>query len=227
LSFDHYPILRKGLRGEWYENLEMVARLARDLEKPFWAFAMSVAHAEYPIPTVANLRLQVFSNLAYGAQMIQYFTYWTPLPPSALKFNNAPIDIHGNRTLVYDRVRQLNEEIRVLSGVFRGARVVHVGHTGDALPFGTQRFRHGSPIRSVRTEGVGAIVSILERESRRFLVIVNRDFSKPMPIAIHFDGTTIPSLVGKDAVARSLSGEQFNTLVAPGDVSIISWEMAR
>ena len=83
VSFDHYPVISDGkgpasLRGEWYENLEIVSAAARKAGKPMWAFALSVPHSSYPAPTPAHLRLQVFSNLAYGAQVIQYFTYWTP-----------------------------------------------------------------------------------------------------------------------------------------------------
>lgn len=42
---------------------------------PFWAFALALSHKLdnthfYRIPTLAELRLQVFSNLAYGAQAI-------------------------------------------------------------------------------------------------------------------------------------------------------------
>ena len=78
LTFDHYPITRDGLKAEWYENLEEFSDEARKAGKPFWAFALATSHGPYPVPTPAMLRLQVYSDLAYGAQGIQYFTSWTP-----------------------------------------------------------------------------------------------------------------------------------------------------
>ena len=84
LTFDHYPITRDGLKAEWYENLEEFSDEARKAGKPFWAFALATSHGPYPVPTPAMLRLQVYSDLAYGAQGIQYFTYWTPQGDSFL-----------------------------------------------------------------------------------------------------------------------------------------------
>ena len=78
LSFDHYPVVGDSLRYNWYENLEIISEAARKAGKPFWAFSLSVAHGPYPVPTIPQMRLQVYSDLAYGAQGIQYFTYWTP-----------------------------------------------------------------------------------------------------------------------------------------------------
>ena len=87
LSFDYYPITTAGIRPTWYYNLEMVRQESLASGKPFWGFVLSVPHnvpftpgTYYPTPTLASLRLQVYSNLAYGAQGIQYFTYWTPKP---------------------------------------------------------------------------------------------------------------------------------------------------
>ena len=76
LSFDHYPITYNGMKEEWYENLEEFSDEAKKAGKDFWAFAMSTQHWKYPHPTLATLRLQMFSDLAYGAQGLQFFTYW-------------------------------------------------------------------------------------------------------------------------------------------------------
>ena len=133
ISFDHYPVLGDSLRANWYENLEIISEAAGKAGKPFWAFALSVAHSKYPVPTIAQLRLQVYSDLAYGAQGIQYFTYWTPFD-TAWKFNNGPISLEGKRTVVYDRIKQVNSEIAALSPVFMGSRVISVSHTGENIP---------------------------------------------------------------------------------------------
>src|SRR5206468_594439 len=110
LSFDNYPVTAGGLRPGWYENLEVVARAARKARKPFWAFALAVAHGPYPVAQVEHLRLQAFSNLAYGAACLQYFTYWTP-KSTEWNFHQAPVE-EGKRTAVYPRVNQVNAEVQ-------------------------------------------------------------------------------------------------------------------
>ena len=139
LTFDHYPITRDGLKAEWYENLEEFSDEARKAGKPFWAFALATSHGPYPVPTPAMLRLQVYSDLAYGAQGIQYFTYWTPQGDSFWDYRFGPIGLDGKRTVAYDRVRAMNQELKALSGIFVGAKVISVRHTGDRIPRGTKR----------------------------------------------------------------------------------------
>ncbi|MDR1524951.1 MAG: Ig-like domain-containing protein, partial [Tannerella sp.] len=95
LSFDHYPITETGgkhvIGSGWYLNLEIISAAARRKGIPFWAFALATAHGPYPIPTVGDLKLQMYSNLAYGAQALQYFTYWTPPASGNDNFHDGPI----------------------------------------------------------------------------------------------------------------------------------------
>lgn len=189
LSFDHYPVIEtKGgrrLREEWFANLEMVAKTAQKNNTPFWAFALSVAHGLYPVPTLAEIRLQVFANLAYGAQGIQYFTYWTPRNKSQYAYHRGPIDDDNKRTDVYEMIRTVNREIQNLSPVFLSATVISVEHTGKNIPAGTQRLsKLPEGIKKLSIKGEGAIVSVLEKAGHRFIVIVNRDFINPMKLTI-------------------------------------------
>jgi sugar phosphate isomerase/epimerase len=186
LSFDHYPVLetegRHILRPEWYANLEEISAAARKAGIPFWAFALATAHDPYPVPSIAELKLQMYSNLAYGAQTLQYFTYWNP-PTDVWNFHHAPIDINGKRTVVYDRIRQVNAEIQNYAGVFSGAKVISVEHTGREIPAGTHRLiRLPEQVKKLDTGENGAVVSLLENGNRRFWVIVNRDIQNPMKL---------------------------------------------
>jgi Beta-galactosidase len=222
LSFDHYPVIGDTLRPEWYENLEQVAQAARMANKPFWAFALSVAHGPYPVPTLSQLRLQTFSNLVYGAQAIQYFTYWTS-PSDVWNFHEGPIDAAGHRTAVYDRVKQINEEIRGLSPVFLGARILRVGHLGT-LPKGTRRYEPQSPVTTIDTGDNGAIVSELEKGKRRFVAIVNRDPRAAMSLIVKLDGSVKMSEMRKDGIVRVVDGREFSSRIAPGDMAVLTWE---
>ncbi|RIH66903.1 T9SS C-terminal target domain-containing protein [Mariniphaga sediminis] len=221
-SFDHYPILAvdsvRYLRPEWYENLKIFSDEAKKAGKPFWAFALTTSHWSYPVPTVADLRLQMFSNLAYGAQGLQYFTYWTTYLP----FYNGPIDINGNRSVVYYRVKQVNEEIQGLSGVFLGSGVVSVRHTGS-IPQGTTRLAElPEQVNVLETSGQGAVVSVLERDSLAFLAVVNRDFRNSMDLTIKGDSSVRRVL--KDGTLVPAEIKHIRTIaVGPGDIAVFTW----
>ena len=222
ISFDHYPVLGDSLRANWYENLEIISEAAKKTGKPFWAFALSVAHSKYPIATVAQLRLQVFSDLAYGAQGIEYFTYWTPYD-STWNFNNGPVSLEGKRTVVYDRIKQVNSEIKNLSTVFLGATVISVRHTGNTIPQGTKPLSVlPEPIKVLKTEGTGAVVSVLKNGGNSYLVIVNRDFINSMKLSIECD--EIVRKVFKDGSSTPANTYQFQTEIDPGDIAIYTWK---
>jgi hypothetical protein len=222
LSFDHYPIVGDQLRANWYENLEIIADEAREAEMPFWAFALAVAHDPYPVATVNGLRLQVFSDLAYGARAIQYFTYWTPTS-SNWNFHLAPIETDGTRTEVYDRVRQVNEEVQSLAPVFQSAEVIEVGHLGEPLPQGTRRYQPTAPVQQIDTGGRGAVVSRLRGPTQDYLVMVNRGLRETMDVSVEFDEAARVHELPKQGKLRPLERGMFRDSVAPGDVRVFVW----
>jgi hypothetical protein len=226
LSFDHYPVIGNGpesITPQWYKNLEMISKTARDNNKPFWAFALSVAFTPHPIATLGSLKLQVFSDLAYGAQAIQYFTYWTPaIYPGGPNFDNAAISRDGRKTDIYDKIKQVNNEIKNFSNVFLNAKVISVAHTGSVIPPGTRRFSNlPRPIAVLKTGGLGAIVSLLTNNDKTFLVVVNRDFTAPMPLSIKCNAGV--NMITKDGSSIAQDQNIHNINIDPGDVAIYSW----
>jgi hypothetical protein len=221
ISLDHYPVVENGLRPDYYENLEIISAAARTIGKPFWAFTLSVAITPvYPIATAASLRLQVYSDLAYGAQCIQYFTYWTP-PSGAEKFHDGPITEDGRQTPVYGLVRDMNRELQARAAVFSGVRVVSVGHTGAAIPQGTKPFVAFKPFREVKTEGTGAVVSHLKNGGVTYLMAVNRDYTNPMMLDIALEPGANARLVKKDGSSAAVKGQRIHETVEPGGAVVV------
>lgn len=222
ISFDNYPITgpnRESVRKEFYKNLEVVSAASKKSGRPFWGFALSVTQPPFPVPTLGALKLQVYSNLAYGAQGIEYFTYWTPATP---QFKNAAIGKDGKETEVYPRLQQVNKEVTALSGVFLGAKMISVVHTGEVLPPGTKPLTNlPKPIASLKTDGIGALVSVMENNGKSYLVIVNHDFTAPMSMLIKcMPGV---SRIQKDGSAVSQNLYTNKVTIDPGDVAIYSW----
>ena len=224
LSFDHYPVIQGPkepfLRGEWYDNLERISAAARKAQIPFWAFALSTKHFSYPAATVANLRCQIFSDLAYGAQGLQYFTYWQITGSSEGIFTDAPIAADGKRTAVYDRVKQINAEARGLWPVFANAKMIAIAHSGDVIPAGTRKYEPQSPVKSLIANG--AVVSRLRNGDREFLVLVNRDINHPLPITVEFDRDGVQR-VEKDATLQPVRERKLERNLEPGDIAVLTW----
>lgn len=223
LSFDHYPVVGETLRPIWYENLEIIAAASRKHNLPFWAFALTTAHDYYPVPDLAELRLQIYSNLAYGAQGIQYFTYWTP-PVDAYDFHHGPITLDGKRTNAYELIKAMNTEIRALSGVFLGATVISVRHTGTSIPKGTKRFKKlPAPFLKIDTGNSGAVVSDLKNGDKKYLIIVNRSFLETMEVRIELNSNSVRQVLKNGKMHLLPSGLSFFQVEA-GDVLILKYE---
>jgi hypothetical protein len=231
LSFDHYPIRRTGadpstdvVNPDFYQNLEICSAAARNANRQLQAFALLVAHNPYPIPTIEHLRLQAYSDLAYGAQVLQYFTYWTPVS-DVWNFHEAPIAVDGKRTPTYDLVKTFNAELQAVRGVFVGSHVESLGHTGDLLPAGTTRYDSIAPVKTLFTTGQGVVASHLAKENQRYLVLVNRDVQQPTMATVEFDGSRQVQQIAKDGTTRPITGTSHRIAISPGDAAIFSWQV--
>ena len=228
VSFDYYPVLKEGLAETWYDNLETVADEAKKAGKPFWAFALTTNYDDAKITpqTLASIRLQVYSNLAYGAQGIEYFTYWSATSINAASSEDqrgAPISAAGKRTIVYDRVKQVSQEIKNLSPVFLGSKTVWVRHTGkDRIPAGTIRLTNiPDAVKVLETNGAPAIVSLLEKGDQYFLVVVNKDFIHSINLVFYGDDTVKKVL--KDGTTVPASAYENSLELDAGDAAIYTF----
>ncbi len=225
VSFDYYPVMKDHLLKSWYKNLEVISKKSREGEKPFWAFVLTTNYDnDHVTPqTIAAMRLQAFSNLAYGAQGIQYFTYWSATSvnsPSGEDQRGAPITATGKRSVVYDRVKQMSQEIENLSDVFLGAEVISVRHTElGKIPEGTIRLTSlPEPVKVLDTHGAPALVSVLKKGENSFLVIVNKDFLNNLEYTIYGDDSMKRIL--KDGAIVPASAYEPSMVLDPGDIAV-------
>lgn len=219
LSFDHYPVLGDNvLKAEWYENLEDFSDEARKIGKDFWAFALATKHGPYPVPTRASLRLQLYSNLVYGAQGLQYFTYWTPAGDSFYDYQHGPIGlmVSERKFMICERY-ECRDQINCRN--LLGAKVLSVRHTGSVIPRGTTRLTTlPEKVKVLDTHGYGTIISLLENGGKKYLAIVNRSLMDTMELTFYAD----PSVkrVLKDGSLVSAESYTATLLISPGDILI-------
>ena len=212
----------------WYRQLEYLSGLARREKLPLALFACDVAHNVidyvYPVPTVAMLRLQMYSNLAYGARMLQYFTYWNPDSKTPLKFHESIIREDGTRSPVYDRVRQVNRELQARAFVFMDSNLVSVEHTGAEIPIGTRRLEKLPPyVKSLTTPDGGAVVAQFSGSKFDALVVVNRSPVREMQLNIALDPSAVRILEDGTKVPASAYGGAYT--LSPGYAEIFVAEM--
>lgn len=232
LSFTFYPIVvhdgkpERKVNGLWYENLELFAAKAKSLNIPLWTFVLASSYhhptgkGSYPEPTLGDLRLQIYSNLAYGSQMLQYYTYTTP---QETPYYNAPIKKDGTKSATYDKLREVNNEVIRLSGVFVGAKMINVWHTGPQRPKGTKPLVLPKNFGLIKTDGDGAVVSLLKNGKRNYLMIVNHSPTKKMNLEIK--ATSIVKEVDKNAYLNVVNWDKSRTcLLEPGGMKLYSWE---
>ncbi len=182
LSFDHYPILEGDrLRKDFFQNLEWIRQASLEFGTPFWAFALTCPHKPYPTPTLGHIRLQTWSNFAYGAKGLQYFTYWTP-KPGTWDFHDAPIRLDGTPSPTWELLKAFNQEVQACADIILESRAVAVYHT-EPLPAGTRGLDASSPF--ARIDGGEALVGLHQLpDGQRYALVVNRSFTKPVTLRL-------------------------------------------
>lgn len=221
VSFDIYPIHYSGVVDSWYWQLEVISSAARKANLPFWGFALLCTHGDYPMPTLASLRLQIYGDLAYGAQCLQYFTYWNPIDIN-YDFRLAPIDINGKRTFIYDLVKQMNQEIQQIAGVFIGAKVQSVHHLGDHLPYGMMRLYNLPPgFNVIDTHGTHALVAQLTNDGHHYVIIQNCELEKTMMLTVNTSESIKRVLKNGSIMNASIYAN--TTRLDPGDIQIYTY----
>ncbi len=228
ISFDFYPVYKDHVDKRWYENLEIIAKKARENEKTFWAFVLTTNYDDDHVTpqTIPAMRLQAFTNLAYGAQGIQYFTYWSATStkaPSREDQRGAPLSATGKRSVVYNRVKQLSSEIQNLSGVFKGAKILSIRHTGlGEIPDGTIRLSDlPAPVKVLDTHGSAAIVSVLQKGDTSFLVLVNKDYQNSMRYTFYGDDSV--KMILKDGTIVAANLYESSMELDPGDIAVFMY----
>lgn len=216
LSFDNYPIKNVGgqivIRPDWYHNLEDIRTAAKEAEMPFWSFALALSHktaeANYPRPTLAQMRLQQFSNMVYGAVAFQYFTGW-----GYIQNGNIVKD-------VYDIVKQVNSELKSMQKIFLGANIKGVWHTGDNIPSGTKKLNIlPSGVTKLQTSASGAIVSSFTNNGKNYMAVVNKNCEGPMALSVGFKVDNVVTIAKGGAQAPV----QENYQIEAGDILIFCW----
>ena len=136
LSYDSYVIHADGsdAADRHYRYLEQFRQASLRYGVPFWAFALTIRHFGYRRPSESDLRWMQYTNLAYGAKGLWYFTYWGPIDwPN---WDTAAIvnPKNGAKTDLYEHVKAVNQAVRAMGNTLLRLRSRGVVHTNPAQP---------------------------------------------------------------------------------------------
>lgn len=194
LSMDFYPMLRfPGKKNievryeQFYLDLAALAFMREKYGIPFWSHCMSMEHSNsegyyQPRPTEGYLRFEAYSALAYGAQGIIYWSYSQRPSNASETYISAPINRKGKKTRTWNRVRNVNREIRAYNPVFFNAVPLKCVHTGDVA----SKIQHKGytaadaakeilPEVKITSQKDGVLISHLKNGRKRYIVMANQN----------------------------------------------------
>jgi len=174
LSYDNYVILKDGSDNtrDLFNNLELFRQASLEYHVPFWAFALSIQHFGYRRPSESDIRWKHYTNLAYGAKGLWYFTYWGPTNWENWD-NKAIVDPNtGSKTELYEYVKTLNLAVLDMADILLHLTNIDVFHTNP--PDGHRAFPKDKYWIS-DVVGKDALVSFFHDEKgQAYALVVNK-----------------------------------------------------
>lgn len=138
----------------------------------------------YRVPTEDEIRWQTNISLAFGYKYLSYFTWFQP--ESGENFNGSIIDRKGNKTPLYDAVKQVNSETLAVGKTLVGLDALQVyfnrgGSTTEKIP---------SDFFVQPTDKTKFAVSFLRNPDtgRNYIMLVNNSYQSSADITVRLDG---------------------------------------
>ncbi|MDQ6480079.1 hypothetical protein [Dyadobacter sp. LHD-138] len=187
LAYDNYPYKRnQKLEKTYFNNLEIIRRVGLKYGIKTSSCLQSFGMAfngieELRRPNTDEIRMNVYSNLAYGVKNPVWYTYYTQDNlTTKVTMMQSVIDSVGMKTNMYEPFRQMNLEMKQLGKTLINLDAQEVYHTGDSLWIGTSH----PPVDfawKIQDPKADVIFSRLTDKStgKEYLMIVNKSFKLP------------------------------------------------
>ena len=215
LMFDIYPFDNGGDTATLYfENLGKVRTAAQRYDLPYWMYVQSFGPAiGRRLPSESDLRMQLYSGLAYGFTGFAYFTYDIAFVQGLIKWDGLPSPLYAGAAGANPEVENLGHTMRFM----RSTDVRFIPGGSGGAPRGLDNWRPGDGgdphIVAISTEGIGEsedglIGFFTDDEQNRFFLLVNLSHGPDLSAAetalafrIEFDAT-ITALMRFDRETR-------------------------
>ena len=160
------------LKKTWLFNIEILAERKRDTEYGFTTNFFIQSQAYNPgnlrIPTYNDLRMQIYSLMAFGYDSISYYCYGTPPYDTTLPVScDALVDRSGNKTQIWYDSQKINLEVRKFEKVYGQfkdnwlgtAQILGTNNTSKDEMYQNGSFSLNHPVSVDKLSGVDTITS--------------------------------------------------------------------
>ncbi len=183
LAVEHLALVDDSIRPEFFNNLQVLAKLSKENDTPFWSYVLVVPFGPHPHVTHAHVRVQLYSGLAYGARGVQYFSYRPPAQ-SSNRHGIAMLDDEGDVTQSYIYSRDINQELNALAPVLLDLTPTGV-YFSEPNSFGVPELVPGLPVTKVDSPVI-LTGFFTGTNGRQYVMFVNTDFNYGKRPAVHF-----------------------------------------
>lgn len=220
ISYDHYALFEDApLRKSYFSNMEVIRRLALQNQLPFWNIVLGNSHFTYAEPTLAGLRFQLFTTLAYGGKGISWFTY---IAPEVGNYRLAPLDQFGKITPTWHYLQNVSLQLEQLAPTLLQLNSQRVYHFGD-LPEGCRPAPASAWVKEIRGSHQQFLVGEFTHnlDESRYILLVNKDLKHSSQYQLNLDrsGLVIERVSPYNGQLEPLVGE--DDWLAPGQGVLI------
>jgi hypothetical protein len=147
VMFDIYPFGDgDGHSGVYFLNLNVVRDTALRHDVPYWTFIQSYQNTgNRRLPSESDLRMQIFTSLAYGFTGISYFTYDVAFERGLVELDATPSPLYAHAAKVNPEVAHLGKALRFFTstgvGYISGQSVTEEQTLSNPLPPGTRNWK--------------------------------------------------------------------------------------
>jgi hypothetical protein len=225
ISFDIYPVLVGAIQSDWHMCLETVADAAKRRGIPFWAFAASTwinketgTTLKREKPNVYNILLQVYTDLAYGAQAVQYFTI-----QDYSGTDYAPIMRDGTWTKAYEDLKTANLTMQKRAFVFKDCNVTRIRQLGQSASQESALSRLDFPpeVKSMEVT-FSATVSFIENRGNEYIVVVNNYWSADEILTVELEAPAYA--ISSDGQFQELEPGLTHLWLAKGEIVVLKYK---
>ena len=144
LDFYLYGPPDEHLLDRFYSNCQIVADACRRTDREFWFIPQVNSRRADDPPSVNKLRFQAYSAMAFGCVNLNWACYSTGW------WTNNVLDRAGNKSVQYEKLKQVNGEIRRVAPKFMRFRNVATEYVGfDSQPEALKLVTEKKPVKSL------------------------------------------------------------------------------
>jgi len=186
LAYDNYPYKRKErLEKTYFNNLDIIRSMGLKYHiktsSCLQSFGMYFSGVEeLRRPNADEMRMNVYSNLAYGVKNAVWYPYWTTIKHGdVITMSPCIIGPDGIKTDLYEPFKIFNGEMKQLGKTLIHLDAREVYHTGDSLWIGTTQ-PPANFLWKVLDKGADVILShmINPKTGKEYVMVVNKSFKE-------------------------------------------------